>query len=249
MDSQSTETAIQVDRFAIGVIICVAAAYGFAWPDLSIASHHSRRAGCQRNAHWFQHGDDTLGIVASAPFIPWLARRFGALRLAILCALSTATMYALIGSFQNVWLWFPLRFLLGMSIDVLYVVSETWLLQLAGRQYRGRLIGLYATAMATGFSIGPFVLALVGSEGMLAFAIGITVMLFTAIGLLSLRGRIKPAPEQQPARVFQFVLLAPMMLLTISVIALFDQISLSLLPVYLLDHDRLIPEYSIELLH
>ncbi len=63
-------------------------------------------------------------------------------------------------------------------------------------------------------------------------------MLLTAGGLLFLRGRIKQAPAQQTAKVFQFVTLAPLMLVTISVIALFDQISLSLLPVYLLDHEH-----------
>lgn len=230
--------AKRVDRFAIGVVIGVAAAYGLAFgltfPLLAIILEGQ---GVSATLIGFNTAMTPLGIVVSAPFIPWLARRFGAMRLAIFCALATAVIYAMIGMFQNVWVWFPLRFLLGASIDSLYIISETWLLQLAGRQYRGRLIGLYSTAMAVGFSVGPFVLAVVGSQGWYAFGAGIAVMILTAPGLLLLRSRPLSTHQQASAHILRFISLAPMMLLTIAVIALFDQISLSLLPVYLLDHN------------
>ena len=136
--------------------------------------------------------------------------------------------------YHDIWLWFLLRLLLGATVDSLYVISETWLLQMAGARHRGKMIGLYGTLLAGGFAVGPFVLALAGSEGWLAFGIGIAVMLVVAFGLLALRGRVPRWDHQGPAQVLAFIRLAPMMLLTIGVIALFDQAILSLLPVYLL---------------
>lgn len=232
----AAESGAPLDRFAIAIVVAVAAAYGLAlgltYPLLAIILEGQ---GVSATLIGLNTAMTPLGIVLSAPFIPALARRFGALRLAIICAIASAALFAAIGAWHNLWWWFPLRLLLGAAVDSLYVISETWLLQLAGSKHRGKLIGLYSTMLAGGFTVGPFVLAVAGSEGWLAFAIGILVMLATAAGLLALRGRVPHWDQQSPAQVLGFMRLAPMLLLTIGVIALYDQVALSLLPVYLLD--------------
>ncbi len=235
MNADTETGAVALDRFAILVVLAVAAAYGLAlgltYPLLAIILEGQ---GVSATLIGLNTAMTPLGIVISAPFIPVLARRFGALRLAIVCALATALLFAAIGAWHNLWWWFPLRLLLGAAIDSLYVISETWLLQLAGPRHRGKLIGLYSTMLAAGFAVGPFALALVGSEGGHAFGIGIAIMLATAAGLLALRGRVPRQDLQNPGQVFGFMRLAPMLLLAIGVVALFDQVALSLLPVYLL---------------
>src|SRR5688572_1036257 len=55
-----------------------------------------------------------LGFVVSAPFIPAVLRRVGGARLAILCSVLAALTLIAIGWTQDVWVWMPLRFLLGV---------------------------------------------------------------------------------------------------------------------------------------
>ncbi len=175
-----------------------------------------------------------LGIIVAAPFVPALARRFGAWQLAVGCALATALLMAAINAYRDVWVWFPLRFALGASIDSLFILSETWLLQLAGRHNRGRLVGLYGTLLASGFVVGPFVLAVTGSEGWLAFGIGIAVMVVTAATLFAIRRRVPAQVGGTEGSIRAFAALAPGLLLAVGVVVAFDQVALSLLPVYLL---------------
>ena len=224
-----------IDTFAITIVICVSAVYGLAfgltYPLLAIVLEGQ---GHSPTLIGLNTAMTPLGIIVTAPLIPRLARRLGTLRLAIACALLTAAVFAAIGLTRNIWWWFPLRFLLGAAIDCLYVISETWLLQLAGSRNRGRFIGMYGTLMAGGFAIGPFVLAVTGTDGWLPLGIGIAVMLLTTVGLLALRSRVPVEGSQTPGQVFGFMKLAPMLLLTVAVVAMFDQVALSLLPVYLL---------------
>jgi len=38
----------------------------------------------------------------------------------------------------GIWLWFPMRFLLGAASEVLFVLSETWVNQLSDEKTRAR---------------------------------------------------------------------------------------------------------------
>ena len=114
-----------------------------------------------------------LGFIVSSPFIPWMSRRFGAGPLTIWCSAFAALLLALVGWTQDVWLWFPLRFLLGFFANPLYVVSETWLIAIAPAAKRGRLMGIYTSIVSAGFALGPVTLAIVGTEGWPPFLVGI----------------------------------------------------------------------------
>jgi len=223
-------------RFVIGAVIAIAAVFamalGLTYPLLAIILEGQ---GVSSTLIGLNTAMTPLGIILSAPFIPWIARRVGAWRIAFICALTTALLFFAIGAWRNVWFWFPLRLLLGATIDTLFVVSETWLLQLVGRQHRGKLVGLYGTSLASGFTIGPFVLSATGSAGWAAFGTGIAVMLVTAASLLVVRGKVPEQPVDDKASLAEFARLAPFLLLAVGVIACFDQVALSMLPVYLLD--------------
>ncbi|MGO8485086.1 MFS transporter, partial [Rhizobium leguminosarum] len=71
-----------------------------------------------------------LGFILSAPFIPALSRRVGGARLSILFSILAALTLITIAWAQYVWAWMPLRFLLGVFSNPLYVISETWLISI-----------------------------------------------------------------------------------------------------------------------
>jgi MFS family permease len=112
------------------------------------------------------------GVLIVAVLLPrWVAmigmRRFVVGALAAAAALMLAFPVA-----PSVWLWFPLRLLLGAASEVLFVLSETWLNALTPEGSRARTMAAYTAALSTGFALGPLILSLTGAGGFLPYAVG-----------------------------------------------------------------------------
>ena len=174
-----------------------------------------------------------LGLIACSPFIPRLARRFGAGPLAVTCAALAALAFALIGVTQDIVSWFPLRFIVGLSIGPLFVLSETWIIGLAPPERRGRILGIYTAVISAGFALGPLSLMVVGTQGMAPFTVGITAFLACAIWLALIAPRLPDIGRSgEKASLGSFFSLAPALLIAVLSTAAFEQAVLSLLPVY-----------------
>jgi MFS family permease len=174
-----------------------------------------------------------LGFILSSPVIPPLVRRLGAGPVALACAGLGAVILALIGWKQELWLWFPLRFLLGFVVNPLYVISETWLITLTPPSRRGRVMGVYTALISGGFALGPLAPALVGTEGWPPFAIGIAALAACALCLaLVLPGLPEFQGHDAGPSVFGFLGLAPLLLASVAIVAGAEQALLALAAVY-----------------
>jgi MFS family permease len=174
-----------------------------------------------------------IGFIVSSPLIPALARRFGAGRTALTCAALSAVVLALIGWTQNVYLWFPLRFLIGVVTNPLYVLSEIWVIALAPPARRGRIMGVYSTIISAGFAAGPLCLLAVGTQGWPPFLVGICAFVLCGICLASVLPRLPKVDEAgHQVSVLGFVPMAWLLLFAVIVAAGFEQGALALLPVY-----------------
>ncbi|AZO12416.1 MULTISPECIES: MFS transporter [unclassified Mesorhizobium] len=217
----------------IGVIATVsvfAIAQGLSYPLLSFIL---QRQGVSPAMIGLSAAMTPIGFILSSPPIPALARRFGAGRLALACAALSALMLALVGWTQNVYLWFPLRFLVGVVTNPLYVLSETWVIALAPPSRRGRVMGAYSTVISTGFAAGPLCLLAVGTEGWPPFLVGICAFLFCGLCLALVVGRLPKIDEpENEASVLGFMPKAWLLLSAVVVAAGFEQAVLALLPVY-----------------
>lgn len=107
--------------------------------------------------------------VLLAPVISRLIMRFGAARVMQRATILSAGTIIALGLIPNVLAWFPLRFLLGAAGSMLWSASEAIINELADDEWRGRIIGIYGSAGAAGFAIGPLILIATGSEGVLPF--------------------------------------------------------------------------------
>ena len=177
-----------------------------------------------------------LGIIVSSPFIPMLTRRMGAWFMCVASLCLAAVLLVLLGVFRDVMIWFPLRFLLGVANTVIFITSEAWINQLAEPGIRGRTIGLYTTIAAAGFALGPLALALIGSQGWLPFLVGVAGILMALPFVVMAREHLPEFNGKEKASVFSFFSLAPLLLLAVAAAALFDQVVMSLLPIYGLRH-------------
>lgn len=177
-----------------------------------------------------------LGIILSSPVMPSLARRFGAWRLCITSFCLAAVILVLLAVFRNVTVWFLLRFLLGVFNTGIFITSETWINQLAPARMRGRIIGLYTTVAAAGFALGPLAIAIIGSQGWLPFLVGVVGILLALPLVASARAHLPDFNGSEKTSMLSFFLMAPLLLLAVAIAALFDQVMISLLPIYSLRH-------------
>lgn len=174
-----------------------------------------------------------LGFIISAPLIPALSRRLGAATVAIICAIVSALLLALIGWSQDVWAWMPLRFLLGFFANPLYVISETWLITITPGERRGRIMGIYTSIVSGGFAIGPVTLGIVGTEGWPPFLVGVSAFILCGLTVLAVIPRLpRMAHEGEATSVAAFFKIAPLLLFAVFAVAAFEQSFLAMFAVY-----------------
>jgi MFS family permease len=218
----------------ITAVSVFAIAQGLTYPLLSFILE---RQGHSAAAIGLSAAMTPIGFMFAAPLVPHVARILGAARTVMASALLAALLLFLIGWTRDLLLWFPLRFLLGAIVLPLYILSEVWLIALAPETRRGRVLGIYTSVESAGFAAGPFCLTLVGSEGWAPFFVGITAFLGCFFFMAIASPRLPEINRRdERASLWSFLPLAPALLLAVFVIAAMEQASLSLLPVYGLEH-------------
>ncbi|MFX8601221.1 hypothetical protein ABTL95_20365, partial [Acinetobacter baumannii] len=68
-----------------------------------------------------------IGVLAMAAVLPRLATRYGIRPLIVAALAVAAIVLAAFPAMPAIWLWFPLRLLLGAASELLFVLSETWI--------------------------------------------------------------------------------------------------------------------------
>ncbi len=177
----------------------------------------------------------SVGMVASAPLLPVLVRRLGLWGvLALSLAVMVATLAA-IGALRSEAAWFPLRLLLGATINGVFGCSETWLNQAAPEHVRGRVLAGYSSALSAGAILGPLLLALFGTRTLLPFVVLVCIAGAAMIPVLLAR-RDEPALVRGEVESFSlrgFSRHVGPLLGAILALAFFSAAVLSLLPLYL----------------
>ncbi len=174
-----------------------------------------------------------LGLMISSLFVPTLVRLFGSRGLAVGSAASAALLFIFIGFTQNWLAWYPARFLIGLAVNPLYILGEVWLITLAPPARRGRLLGIFNAVTGAGYASGPLSLALLGTEGWPPFLVGIFgFMACAAILFVAARRFDRFDDGVRHGGALHFWLVAPTLLLAVTVAAATQQSMYSLLPVF-----------------
>ncbi|WMS42735.1 MFS transporter [Acuticoccus sp. MNP-M23] len=176
----------------------------------------------------------TAGVAAIAvlPFVTQMAERFGTARLIIASFLTmSATLmgFYLITSFT---LWFPLRFIFSATATIIFALTEFWINSLAPEKKRGLVVGIYTAFLSVGISIGPLILALVGTDGIAPFAIGSVALLIAAVPVMLVTDRQPVLPGGSHGSIWRFFALAPLALLAALVFGAVESGGAAILPLY-----------------
>jgi MFS family permease len=219
--------------FARGAIIATAMVFGLTYSlsaalialDLAEKGLSDAMIGANAAMH-------ALGVLAMAVLLPRLVAAVGMRRAVVGSLFSAAILLLAFPALPFVWLWFPLRILLGAASEVLFVLSETWLNALSSEQTRARAMGAYTTALSLGFALGPLILSLVGTDGFLPYAIGAALAAGAAGFVIS--PRIEAPLFEQPAHSnpLHVVKLAPIAMAATALNAAIETAGLSFLALY-----------------
>ena len=174
-----------------------------------------------------------IGILLFSPVIPVVSKRFGSRNVAIVAALLTSVFVLAFKVFDTLEAWFIIRLLDGMSISVLFVLSEAWVVGFSGSEHRGKIVAIYSSVLAASFGIGPAIIGWIGIEGWTPFIVGSLVILIGVIPLSLVQDGPGEDPEETATSgIFHFLPKAPMLFATVGAFAIFDAAILALLPVY-----------------
>lgn len=172
-----------------------------------------------------------VGVLLIAPLLPWLAARLGARKLTVAALLLAALALLLFVAWPAAWVWFPLRALLGIAAEALFVMSETWANVLSDESSRGRTMAIYTAALSLGMMLGPVVLSQLG-VGSPAFVAGAVICVFAVVFVISplVLAPAGTAPERvQPMR---YLRLAPIAIGTTVLNAGVETAGLSFITLY-----------------
>jgi len=171
-------------------------------------------------------------VIVIAPWTPGLLRRFAPSRVMQAVTVLLAALFILAGWFPNVWFWFPLRFIIGALTALLWISSEALINELAEERWRGRIIGFYASVGAAGFALGPLMLMLTGSVGMMPFYATSAMILVAGIPLFAVVHKRVGHKDEKRTGLWKVFLLAPTIMLANVVYAASTESLLTFFPLF-----------------
>ncbi|MEE6258679.1 MFS transporter [Plantactinospora sonchi] len=173
-----------------------------------------------------------LGMVLAAPLVPPMVRLLGPWRVMVAATVGVSVLLVAVGLTESLWLWFPLRFVLGICTVALFILSETWIGAIAGASNRGQLLTAYTSVLALGFSVGPAVLAVSDGSVTAGLLVAVASPVLALVPLWWARDRVPQMlvdggiPLRPLARALSVLLVA------VLAVSVFDSVTLQFLPMY-----------------
>lgn len=177
----------------------------------------------------------SLAVVLLVPFVPRLAGRHGTVPVMVAGAALVAASFVLMPVLEGVGWWLLLRLLSGVGLTLPWLVGETWINTVVTDRVRGRVLGLYAMLLFSGWAAGPVLLDRMGTTGPAPYAVAVAAMALCAAPLVAAR-RLAPAvPAHGRVSLRAAAALAPLAMAAAAVGGVAEFGYISLLPAYALE--------------
>lgn len=143
-----------------------------------------------------------VGFLIGAFAVPRFIERVGHVRVfaALASMASTAALIHLL--IESPPVWFAMRFVTGLSFAGLYIVAESWLVDQATPETRGRILGMYMVVIMGGIALSQLLLTVADVAGVTLFVVA-SALVSLALVPVSLSAGPTPdftAPEKWKIR-------------------------------------------------
>ncbi len=191
-------------------------------------------AGYSASANGWGVAMSGVATIIVSPLIPMLVRQLGVRRLMLLAlALALASLSGLAFVDNVIW-WFPIRFLLGASLTLFFVVSEYAINALAPQDRRGLWIGVYSTSLYLGFALGPAIIGLVGTDGRIGFYCAMALFVLGGAPIIAAGRQIPSFSDHAKSPPWGMIARAPLIMLASLLFGALETGAMGLLPVHAL---------------
>ena len=222
------------DYVAIIVSICVVAALvGLSTPLVSLLLEERGYPG---GVIGLIGATPALASLLGAALLPWTMRHLPADLLLFVGLALTAVGLMPMGLTSSLGAWFAMRFVFGLGLGTVFVITEAWISQIAPEHKRGRLIGLYGTVLALGFAAGSGVLGLTGSAGAAPFIAAGALIVIAVLPLFWLGHAPHLLPPDAGRSIVDPIAHAPDLMLGAAAFGAIETATLTLFPSYGLAH-------------
>jgi MFS family permease len=186
-----------------------------------------------------------VGGVVGTFSAPPATLRFGRRRVMLVGVMTAALAVISLQFVASLWMWAALRALFGIAMAPLFVIGEAWINSLPGDAARGRVVAIYTTSFTLCQVIGPVLTDALTQVPHRAFLICGGVFLLGIPGIALARDKAtEPGPGSGPAAQekdsaaswWAIARMAPTIIAGAGLFAAFDNIILSFLPLFALDH-------------
>ncbi len=186
-------------------------------------------------------GSDVIGYMGAlpalaflffSPLVPRLSHTFGAGKMLWAALILCSGSIFCLALTEEIYIWFILRLGIGVGMSILFLISETWINQVAEEKTRGRTVGIYVAFLTGGFALGPVLINLLGSEGSFPFIIASVIVSAAGFFFLASGGHYPSLSGHSRFSVFTFIKIAPLICSAALLVAFFDGSVLTLLPIY-----------------
>lgn len=228
--SAASETGTLISRIAVILTVAMfGLTYSLSAPLIALEMVARGASQTLVGANAAMHA---IGVLVVALVLPGVVSKVGPRRLILLSLVVSATVLVAIALVDNIWLWFPLRLLLGMAAEALFVLSETWINALSTENTRARFMAIYTAALSLGLALGPLLLSLIGSHGTPPFMVGAVIALAAASFVLLPMVRAPAFEKPSSGNPLRFLRLAPVAIGAIVLNAAVETAGLSFLALY-----------------
>tara|TARA_Y100000590_G_scaffold117381_1_gene134145 strand:+ start:1726 stop:2919 length:1194 start_codon:yes stop_codon:yes gene_type:complete len=193
-------------------------------------------------------GDGNIGIIAASfsfglmlagIFVSKILGNFGLYK-TMLFSISIQTLMILIMFiYFNFSVLIICHFLMGILGGINWMTMDTWVNIVSNNKNRGKAIAFYNLSITVGFAIGPLLISLIGSKGLLPLTIGICLMVIRTPVIILIKKYINAVQIPNINNKFDFSLLkiAPFIFLAIFVSGVNDATFGVLFPAYMINFD------------
>ena len=151
-----------------------------------------------------------LGYVAGSAWVPGSIRAVGHIRVFSALASIASAAVAVHGVWVSPVPWMLLRFITGVCVAGLFIVSESWLTDVSTTSTRGSLLAVYNSVVTGGLAVGSLLLNVGDVSGILLFVIGSALFSLAAVPVALAPHQAPPPREHEPRSVGEVLRSAPL---------------------------------------
>ena len=179
----------------------------------------------------------SLGLVAAGFFVSKILAKIGLYKMLLLSvSIQTVSVLAMFIYFNPINLALC-HLIMGIMGGMNWMTMDTWVNIVSNDKNRGKAIGLYNSSISIGFAVGPLIVALFGSQGLIPIILCLLLMIIRMPALYIMKNHINNVkiPEQINKINFSLVKIAPFIFIAIFIGGIIDSSFGALFPAFMIN--------------